>query len=106
MRMTWGMRSISTPEPDPHATHKSKSKGTSVPALVRSEPDCSTSLDGFFDRMEQTVAWCGDRSDAADPKGCLRDDYLRPRSLERCYLAAVSHVTCWREAKLGGNWTR
>jgi hypothetical protein len=72
-----------------------------MPRLVRCEPDCTASLDGFLARLRETVAWCAPRVDLTNPRGCLRDDHLRPRSLERSYFDAVRHVASWRAAKLG-----
>jgi hypothetical protein len=70
-------------------------------ALLRCDPDCSGSLDGFLRRLGATVAWCLPRANPADPRGCLRHDYLRPRPLSPNYFAAVGHVASSREHKLG-----
>jgi hypothetical protein len=60
--------------------------------LVRSEPDCSSSLDPFLQRLARTVAWCLPRADAGDARNSLRPDAQRPRTLEAGYFAAVRHV--------------
>jgi hypothetical protein len=60
--------------------------------LVRSEPDCSSSLEPFIQRVAETVAWCLPHADAQDARGSLRPDALRPRTLEASYFAAVRHV--------------
>jgi hypothetical protein len=71
----------------------------------RTEPDCSTSLQPFWDRLAETVAWCGPRADLGNPQGCLREPYLAPRPLEPSYFDAVRHVALDRQLKLGREWT-
>jgi len=70
-------------------------------SLTRSEPDCSTSLEEFRQRLAQTVAWCVPRADPANPRDCLRDPDLRPRTLEPSYFYAV-----WSVAMRRWPWTR
>jgi hypothetical protein len=62
-------------------------------SLLRSEPDCSRSLELFLPRLAQTVAWTIDRADPANPRDCLRDPQRRPRTLQSDCFAAVRRVT-------------
>lgn len=61
-------------------------------SLLRSEPDCSKSIDPFLKSLAQTVAWSGHRADAANPRESLHDIHHRPRTLETSYFAAVGTV--------------
>ena len=69
--------------------------------MVRSEPDCSESLDELVRRLQEAIAWCDPRADPDAPRTCLRTDDLRPRTLEPDYFAAVRHVLYWRSSALG-----
>ena len=66
-------------------------------SLLRSEPDCSSSLDPFLLRLSQTVAWSIHRADPANPRESLRNPHHCPRTLAPDYFAAVREVT-------GGPW--
>lgn len=73
---------------------------------LRTEPDCSASLQPFWDRLTETVAWCGPRADVQNARTCLREPYLGPRSLEASYFDAVRRVASERRLKLGRTWPR
>jgi hypothetical protein len=64
--------------------------------VLRSVPDCSSSLEAFRRRLAQTVAWCLEHADPADPRNSLRSDDTRPRTLEQNYFDAVSTVVSRR----------
>ena len=68
-------------------------------SLLRSEPDCSASLDPFLLRLSQTVAWSIHRADPAHPRESLRYPHHRPRTLAPDYFAVVREVTAgpWRD---------
>jgi hypothetical protein len=68
--------------------------------IIRGEPDVSTSLEPFRERLVETVAWCARRADAPDPRDSLRDPALAPRALEPDYFAAVSTVVHNRRSAL------
>ena len=77
-----------------------------VSVSPRTEPDCSASLQPFWDRLAETVAWCAPRADLGKPQSCLRDPNLAPRPLEPSYFDAVHHVALNRQLFLGHQWTR
>jgi hypothetical protein len=64
--------------------------------LLRSEPDCATSLDPFRRCLAQAVAWCVDKADPADPRSSLRSHDTAPRLLEESYFASVGTVVSRR----------
>ena len=57
--------------------------------LERSEPSLARSLEPFWHRLAETVAWSMHRLDARDPRGSLRFGDTRPRVLESDYFSAV-----------------
>ncbi|HEU4557062.1 MAG TPA: hypothetical protein VFS20_04405 [Longimicrobium sp.] len=61
-------------------------------SLIRSEPDCSHSIEPFLLRLAQTVARTIERADPANPRDSLRDPSRRPRTLESDYFAGVRTV--------------
>lgn len=73
----------------------------SVPPLLASEPDLRESLAPFWERLQQTIAWCAPRTDPTRPKECYRSPELRPRVLHPSYRAAVQDVGVSRGLYLG-----
>ena len=71
------------------------------PSLVTSAPDLSESLDPFWQRLQEAVAWCGPRANPKDPRDCLRSPNLRPRILQPSYSAGVADLLLGRELALG-----
>jgi len=67
--------------------------------VVRSEPDCSASLEPFLQRLADIVARCNHAADPADPRNSLRPPDRRPRTLERGYFGSVRSVAA-------GPWLR
>ena len=66
--------------------------------VIRAEP---ATVREFRERLADTVSWCAARADASRPRDCLRDPYLRPRSLERDYFSAVQTVLSSRMLQAG-----
>lgn len=68
--------------------------------LLRVDPDCSASLEPFWQRVAETIAWCLPRVDLASPRDCLRTASVRGRTLERSYHECVSGVARARQQEL------
>jgi hypothetical protein len=64
--------------------------------IGRSDPELALSLDPFWERVQETIAWCRPRLRTQDPQASLRSVETRPRSLEPDYFAAVRTVAIGR----------
>ena len=64
------------------------------------DPDCSISLEPFWQRVAETIAWCLSRVDPSSPRDCLRSPSIRGRTLENSYQHCVSRVANSRQLEL------
>src|SRR3989442_2812830 len=67
--------------------------------LIQSEPDISSALDPFWERLRETASWCAPEASLDDPRGCLRSSRTNPRVLEPSYFDAVRAVVNLRIRK-------
>ncbi len=72
-------------------------------AGLRTEPDCTDSLIPFWQRVAETIAWCQPRIDPKSPRDCLRNIWVRGRTLERSYHDCVASVARARKQELWPN---
>jgi len=69
-------------------------------AALKVDPDCSTSLEPFWQRVAETIAWCLPRVDQESPRDCLRTPSIRGRTLVGNYHDCVSNVATARRQEL------
>ena len=67
--------------------------------LIKSEPDISSALEPFWERLQEAASWCAERASLDDPRGCLRSEGVRPRVLEPSYFDAVQTVAYGRRPR-------
>lgn len=77
----------------------------SAPHFLRSEPDCSASLQPFQERLAETVSWCGRRHGDPDPGTALRTAALSPPPATP-WPETVRAVAEQRRGLLGRSWRR
>ena len=68
--------------------------------LLQVDPDCSASLEPFWQRVAETIGWCLPRVDPASPRDCLRTASVRGRTLHSSYRDCVSGVARARQQQL------
>ncbi len=66
--------------------------------IARSEPTLGESLEPFWERLRETIAWCRSSLDVSSPARSLRTEANRPRTLESDYFASVSTVASRRRS--------
>ena len=65
---------------------------TASRSVIQIEPECAMSLQPFWQRVAETVAWCAPRANSSDPRHCLRSEEIRGRHLENSYATCVRYV--------------
>ena len=64
--------------------------------ITETEPPEDAAADAVLGTLAETIIWCKDHADPAHPESSLRTPELRPRVLERAYIAAVQDVLSCR----------
>ena len=67
--------------------------------VIQSEPDISSSLEPFWERVRETASWCVERASLNDPGGSLRSSVTHPRVLEPSYFDTVRGVVNLRHPR-------
>ena len=68
--------------------------------MIQIEPECPMSLQPFWQRVAETVAWCSPRANSSDPLHCLRSEEIRGRVLENSYATTVRYLAQNRKLNL------
>jgi len=71
------------------------------PTIARSCPDCSSSLEPFFQSLAETIAWCSSRVTIDAPMSCLRDPLFEPESPHSAQVNAMALMLARRRANFG-----
>ncbi len=74
----------------------------SLPNQMKITPDCSASLEPFWQSLAETIAWSVPRINSASPRDCLRSATVRGRTLQNSYSESVSGVIDARKCNIPG----